>query len=239
MAHLRVGPEPLARNRRNLKNEYLGGINFLTMSEPLFFLPPLCTFWLFCHPAPTFSAPTHTATQSLLKRFRERTSPLTAEQVAPALLTSSIEINAPDRYQRTLLIYTAMYYELSLAKLIACWPGICLDQQDSLGDTALTRASARERPDIALLLLDQGANPNVQSLLGYTPLSSAAVQGHEALVVRLLAYEGLFVNISCQEGATAYELALAAGQGKIADLISKHPRFLGRAQGERSARQPE
>ncbi len=78
-----------------------------------------------------------------------------------------------------------------------------LDALDSEGITALHYALIHEWPELAELLLDQGANPNALALdTGVSPLIMAALNQQRAMVRLLLKY-----------GANPY---LPAGDGKTA-----------------------
>jgi len=56
--------------------------------------------------------------------------------------------------------------------------GINLNHQDASGFTALHRAAESNRCDILLALLKAGAKPDPRSVLGHTPLMTAAKNGH-------------------------------------------------------------
>ncbi len=75
------------------------------------------------------------------------------------------------------------------------------------GQTALAFAAYQGFPEIAKLLLDRGADPDVRDDDGRTPLMQAASNGH-AEVAELLLDRRARIDAQNGEGATA--LALAA-----------------------------
>lgn len=56
------------------------------------------------------------------------------------------------------------------------------------GNTALHIASLAGQELIVIILVENGANVNVQSLNGFTPLYMAAQENHESVVRYLLAH---------------------------------------------------
>ena len=71
------------------------------------------------------------------------------------------------------------------------------------------------------LLLARGANPNMQKDNGYTPLMSAAMNGHFS-IVKLLIESGADVNVQSQVGGTALHAAAVLKQAAVIDLLLKH-----------------
>ena len=88
--------------------------------------------------------------------------------------------------------------------------GASVDQQGSLGVTALMEAAGYGRHSIVLVLLQHSANPNLQSSSGTTALMLAADRGHEACMKALLRAKAN-IDLQNNEGGTA--LMGAAQQG--------------------------
>lgn len=76
--------------------------------------------------------------------------------------------------------------------------------------TPLSAAAAGGHTAILLMLLETGADPNVQQAQGFTPLHSAAQNG-DLEAVRALLEAGADPAVVSEEGVTAMELAEQAG----------------------------
>jgi ankyrin repeat protein len=88
--------------------------------------------------------------------------------------------------------------------------------------TPLHSAVAHRQPDVvmqmAALLLERGADPNVRQHGGWTPLHSAAKQGHVGLV-QLLLLKGADLRLAADDGSTALELAEKQGHLPVVRLL--------------------
>ena len=85
------------------------------------------------------------------------------------------------------------------------------------GWTPLLSAS-KDYPNIVELLLANGADPNVPSNRGYTPLMRAAGNGSEQIVQLLLAAGADKRLVDC-DGKTAYRLAMERREHVCAQLV--------------------
>ncbi len=88
------------------------------------------------------------------------------------------------------------------------------------GDTGLLLATTYERTEIVKLLLDAGADPNIQSKDGRTPLMSSAYQGYIGIMVALIE-SGADINIQDKYGRTALMEASFQSQVDIINLLIK------------------
>jgi hypothetical protein len=82
------------------------------------------------------------------------------------------------------------------------------------GETALMRHSASGSVSAVIMLLEQGAPPNVQDKDGNTALMRASQTGHEA-IVRLLLENGADANIQTNRGGTALMHASFNGHAPV------------------------
>lgn len=83
----------------------------------------------------------------------------------------------------------------------------------------LHAAAAGDHNTIARLLLEAGADPNAAQQDGFRPLHEAAQNGNNALVELLLAH-GADPALTDAHGRTARDLAVEAGHGTTAALLS-------------------
>ena len=96
---------------------------------------------------------------------------------------------------------------------------------DDEGNIALMMATIRRQPDIVQLLLENGADPNIQSNDGETPLMSASYRSYRpgsTDIVKLLLKNGANPNIRDIEGSTALMLVSIEGKIKLAELLLKN-----------------
>ena len=100
-------------------------------------------------------------------------------------------------------------------------PASVLNKQDKFGYAPLLIACATDKPEIAALLIDKGAEVNKASLDGKTALMFAADHGHLPLVKKLLS-KGARLNVQDKMGYTALFYAAERGHMDILKyLLSK------------------
>ena len=92
-----------------------------------------------------------------------------------------------------------------------------VNAEDGLGFTPLLWAAAKDRKEIAELLIAKGADVNVKKEDGWTPLHSAASFDYKEIAELLIA-KGADVNTIDVDGKTPLDYA----EGEIADLLRKH-----------------
>jgi len=78
----------------------------------------------------------------------------------------------------------------------------------------------REDPEGLKLLLDAGGDPNLANAQGATGLHWAVMRGRSARIVTMLLDAGADVDAKRADGRTAYAMAMASGQGEIAELLA-------------------
>jgi ankyrin repeat protein len=94
------------------------------------------------------------------------------------------------------------------------------DNDDEEGKkTPLQAAIARKHQDIALLLLNSGADTGATNARGETPLLQASKFGLVRVVARLLAM-GVHVNVS--SGETPMDVASQGGHADVVNLLIPH-----------------
>ena len=84
--------------------------------------------------------------------------------------------------------------------------------------TALHSAVSRRQSDVARVLLEAGANPNVRQSAGWTPLHASAMNG-DLTSVELLLAAGADPTATNDEGRSVLELANESADEQTADRI--------------------
>ena len=98
-----------------------------------------------------------------------------------------------------------------------------LNSQNNFGDNALARACANGDIDSTILLLKNGANPNLQRSDGITPLIIAVSGGHLTIVKELLGKKA-DPKIKDKNKSNAFDALLLCREServKIRDLLNK------------------
>ena len=93
------------------------------------------------------------------------------------------------------------------------------------GQTALMLAVSHGRVEVVRLLLQCGADVNVQDSDGSTALMCAAEHGHVQIVRLLLAQPDIDLHLRDNDGSTALSIAMEAGHKDIGLLIYAHMNF--------------
>lgn len=93
-----------------------------------------------------------------------------------------------------------------------------INERAEAGWTALLYASAQGYPQIARLLLEAGANPDMGNVHNITPLMYSARYGNEQVCKLLIDY-GAGLNLQDVYGETALMVAARRGHPKIAKLL--------------------
>lgn len=82
-------------------------------------------------------------------------------------------------------------------------------------------AAAKGRAKVAKLLLDCGANPNMQDKAGSLPLTVAVYNNHPK-VVKLLLENGADINKKNGNGLNALQLARTMRNRELIDLLTPY-----------------
>lgn len=86
---------------------------------------------------------------------------------------------------------------------------------------ALFQASANGNLELLKELLDEGANINIISQNGYTPLHRASQNGHTAVVEFLLS-KGADAGVESNDRETPLTLAVKNGRSDIETMLRKY-----------------
>jgi ankyrin repeat protein len=101
------------------------------------------------------------------------------------------------------------------AELIGAGANVDAIAENPMRIQPLHAAAAGRHGDVAMLLIDAGAEVNGKQSHGWTPLHSAAANGDGDLVDRLVA-AGADPTATNDDGKTAADVARAGGHGRIA-----------------------
>jgi ankyrin repeat protein len=114
------------------------------------------------------------------------------------------------------LIFAAEKGHLTTVQALLSAPDIDIDAQISNGVTALYLAALNGKDEFVKALINKGANVNVRTNDGWTPLVSAAEKGHLTTVQALLGAPDIDIDAQNVSGATA--LIFAAMHGHLTTL---------------------
>ena len=137
------------------------------------------------------------------------------------LIEEDVNVNAQDRHGNTALMYAVNMENLEIIKLLINNRADVTIQRTNDGWTPLMEATGiyNNKIEIMQLLIDSGANINVQDSLGYTPLMWATLQ-EDLEAVKLLVNSGADISIENNRGDTAIDLAITYESNDIADYLT-------------------
>ena len=105
------------------------------------------------------------------------------------------------------------------ARMLLDHPSIEVNLQDKEGKSALHWAVESEKDEYVDWLLCRGADVNLQTKEGATPLMIAAAKGAETMVEKLLKASGLEVNIQDNDGNSALFIATMCWKENVVRLL--------------------
>ena len=152
--------------------------------------------------------------------------------IVQLLLESDIDLEARDKLDRTVLHWAAATGKEKLLSSLICGAEsnrAKLDARNRRNKTALHLAAENDHPEIARILLEQGADCNATSDGAWTALHIAAENGHLD-ILKLLSHHGAKLNAETTNGMTPLHWAATHGHVEtVKDLlgqpgIKRHPK---------------
>jgi uncharacterized protein len=118
-------------------------------------------------------------------------------------------VNIKDKLERTLLMESVIFKKEAIARLLIS-SGVDINAKEAKGWTALHFAVQSFLPDIIQLLIEKGANVNIQDNYGNTPLLNALgiFDGTHKDVILLLIQAGADKDLKNNSGVSPYQFAL-------------------------------
>jgi predicted Fe-Mo cluster-binding NifX family protein len=117
-------------------------------------------------------------------------------------------------------LHTAAYRDGTAVLKWLIDAGIDVNNQSSMGSTALQMATEKGHTHIVMDLIKAGADVNLAGEKGVTPLHQAAHKGHDGIIVALIT-AGADINKVTKKGCTALGIAEQHNHEKIVKLL-KH-----------------
>jgi ankyrin repeat protein len=133
-------------------------------------------------------------------------------------LQAGMSPNAADPGKAPAIIYAAQQGYTAIVDTLVRHGALINSVDPTTGKTALYYAVEANFPEMAIFLLDYGADPNGSDRVGMTPLMMAARRGDTEMVRRLIAH-GADANARDQYGDTAYSYAVTNGNVDIATVL--------------------
>ncbi|XP_068602317.1 ankyrin repeat domain-containing protein 50 [Brachionichthys hirsutus] len=140
-------------------------------------------------------------------------------EAAELLMRRGADTDVRDAEGRPLLYILVLEGFLEMATLLIEKGGVPLESKDSEGRAALHVASWQGSVALVDLLLKHGADPNEQDTEGRPPLHSMAWTGHGKVGHCLLEANGIKIDLSCFQGATALSIAAQEGHANIVAML--------------------
>lgn len=138
--------------------------------------------------------------------------------LARRLLRSGAKVSTCDGYSTPLIAACKLGDPALVKKLLKRTSKALLDFRPSGGHTAMTTAIEAGQLATVKLLLRKGANPNLLSLSGMTPLHHAAKHGHTEIAKLLLRHGAIQI---CTEAGMPANLCCTANHATMLALLLK------------------
>ena len=107
---------------------------------------------------------------------------------------SALDINRPDSHKKTILMHAIFNNNLDIINRILCYPNTQINNKDATGKTALTYSILHGcSVPVINTLLHCGANPNIKSLKGYTPIMYCESHPEKYKILKLLLKNGSMI----------------------------------------------
>lgn len=116
------------------------------------------------------------------------------------------------------LHYAADSGDIGLAKTILKKRNADINHIDSSGFTPLFRAAMKKQKSFIMFMLENGADPNLQTREGFTPLMAAVESGDVTLVEIFLKHKAN-PDLQTIQGTTSLHIAASTGKTEIIRLL--------------------
>lgn len=137
------------------------------------------------------------------------------------LLSRGVSVNVVDSNGWTPLRRAVYNLQTEAVRFLLDQGALINLQSPITGMTALLYASDALDDQIVPLLLNAGADPNIQSISGWTPLMRASLYG-DTQIVSLLLDTGADPNLQDEDGNTALSNALDEGHIWVVRLLAMY-----------------
>ena len=151
----------------------------------------------------------------------ERASENANAEVVERLLARGAEAAAKRVSGLTPLMTAARTGNIDVVRALVDRGAVVNARTHETNSTALMWALAAPHPEVVRLLLDSGADPEIATTTGITPLMFAARNGDKAMGEVLLE-AGINVNDTSHDGTHVLPFAIAAGQSEFALFLLDH-----------------
>jgi len=141
-------------------------------------------------------------------------------------LLNNTNINTPNEYGMTPLMYASKYNKINIVKfLLENNADIKIENKNQYNYTALEEACTNNNNlEIVKLLLDNGADINHKTLNRMTPIMIATNLGQNKIVEELI-NRGADVNLVANNDSSPFSIAINKGYIEIVKLIINAPNF--------------
>ena len=146
--------------------------------------------------------------------------------VARCLLEHGADVELRDQFDNTPLILAALNGRVDAVRFLL-EHNADVNSQNKYGGTPLHRSIhasgfKADRPKIARLLLNHGANPNARDVNLQTPLHLASIKAEPLDILRILLENGADLDAEDKDGKTPMQLSLERGYEEVTQLLSQY-----------------